>query len=54
MIFLSKTRFFVYVPNEIYGCFVVKAIFNNRQQAEDYASEHSGFVEEVCEQWEED
>lgn len=54
MIFFSRTKYYVYVPNEIYGCFVVKAIFNSRQQAEDYASGYNGFVEEVCEQWEED
>lgn len=54
MIFYSSIKYYVYVPNEIYGCFVVKAIFNNRQQAEDYASERNGFVEEVFEQSKED
>lgn len=54
MIFVSKRKFYVYVPNEEYGCFVVKAIFNSRQQAEDYASLHNGFVSEVYEEFEED
>ncbi|MBQ2174806.1 MAG: hypothetical protein II453_07055 [Alphaproteobacteria bacterium] len=54
MLFYSKIKYYVYVPNEIYGCFVVKAIFNNRQLAEDYASERNGFVDEVSERLQED
>ena len=50
MLFLQRIKYYVYVPNEIHGCFVVKAIFNDRQQAEYYASERNGFVDEVSEQ----
>ena len=49
--FISKTKYYVYVPNSKRGIFVVKAIFNSEETADKFARINDGFVQEVEEEW---
>lgn len=49
-VFLRKRKFYVYVPKEEMGYFVVKGIFLRKEMAEEYARNNNGFIEETFEE----
>ena len=50
--YISKVKYYVYVPHPTKGIFVIKAIFNHEDVADKYARLNNGFVQEVEEEWE--